>query len=269
MSATRPPASKPGCSIDGCEKLARRGHPLCGMHYSRLRRHGDPRYVREVRLCSVDGCEQRHHQHGYCVMHYGRWKNHGDPNQTALSARHAQSKDCDSRHQARGFCRSHYRPMAAKSNAPVHDRGVLEPADRTRSVRHALSPATSWQDSRRLPNRPNIDGSLRRLKLVIAGAGFGLPAARTDATESFPVNPNAYRVRRGAGTPTREMMAHRSLLRTLVGPIPEDHDIDHLCGNSLCVDPQHLEPVTPWENRRRAAEASRLLAELRRAKAAG
>lgn len=37
----------------------------------------------------------------------------------------------------------------------------------------------------------------------------------------------------------------------LVGPIPADHDIDHVCGNSLCVNPAHLEPVTPHENRRR------------------
>jgi HNH endonuclease len=64
-----------------------------------------------------------------------------------------------------------------------------------------------------------------------------------------------------------EKMAHRYAYEALVGPIPTDHDIDHLCGNSLCVNPEHLEPVTPWENRRRAAEAGRRLAELRRAKA--
>jgi hypothetical protein len=33
--------------------------------------------------------------------------------------------------------------------------------------------------------------------------------------------------------------------------IPEGHELDHLCLNTLCVNPDHLEPVTPEENRRR------------------
>lgn len=47
-------------------------------------------------------------------------------------------------------------------------------------------------------------------------------------------------------------MAHRVAYELLVGPIPEGKELDHLCRNPSCVNPDHLEPVTHAENMRRA-----------------
>lgn len=50
-------------------------------------------------------------------------------------------------------------------------------------------------------------------------------------------------------------LAHRASYIVAVGPIPDGLQIDHLCRNRKCINPEHLEAVTQQENMRRASEA--------------
>ena len=54
----------------------------------------------------------------------------------------------------------------------------------------------------------------------------------------------------------RETQAHRFAYELLIGPIPDGLDIDHLCRNRGCVNPAHMEPVTPTENTLRGVGAA-------------
>lgn len=43
-------------------------------------------------------------------------------------------------------------------------------------------------------------------------------------------------------------LAHRRTYTELVGSIPAGLELDHLCRNPPCINPEHLEPVTRQEN---------------------
>lgn len=70
----------------------------------------------------------------------------------------------------------------------------------------------------------------------------------------FIVNPGPVKDRRC-------VKAHRYAYELLIGSIPDNLTLDHLCHETLCVNPAHMELVTYGENARRMHEWRRWITD--------
>jgi len=64
--------------------------------------------------------------------------------------------------------------------------------------------------------------------------------------------------------PDKTIKGHRFFYENLVGPIPEDRELDHLCRVRHCVNPGHCEPVTHSVNVFRGHQARGLKTHCRK-----
>ena len=66
-----------------------------------------------------------------------------------------------------------------------------------------------------------------------------------------PWNYGVFAVGSASDGSRRRVRAHRFSYEHYVGPIPDELELDHLCRNPPCVNPDHLEAVTGSQNVRR------------------
>lgn len=183
-----------------------------------------------MRVCSVDGCEKRHEAHGFCAMHYERWRRRGDAGlaeseRNPITVEQCIVVGCTRPPHARNLCSSHVARLRRHGDAMCGGQ-----ARDHRPLEH------------RFFDRAEIQANGCWLWTGSIVLGYG-------------------RVRSGGET----QGAHRAAYELVVGPIPADMTIDHLChtndpscpgGDVLClhrrcVNPTHMEVVTLAENSRR------------------
>lgn len=63
--------------------------------------------------------------------------------------------------------------------------------------------------------------------------------------------------RRGYGRASGGRFAHKVAYEKVYGPVPPGLELDHLCRNRACFNPEHLEPVTHKVNMQRGSIGSR------------
>ena len=95
------------CSIENCNKIVVcKG--LCNMHYTRLKRHGNPltKLLNEHSsdICIIKGCNKKRHDNEYCGTHAARLRRIGK-----LGKKSKCSVDgCDNFSMTKGYCEKHY-----------------------------------------------------------------------------------------------------------------------------------------------------------------
>lgn len=126
---------------------------------------------------------------------------------------------CTATHHGRGLCHRHYSAAARSGTLTQHGpvaRPHRDPAERFFEKVDTAGPCWERRDG-------------------INDQGYG-------------------RFYAGPGAPQKDVYAHRWAYEHLVGPIPEGLTLDHLCRNLICVNPDHLDPVTVGENARRMGQ---------------
>lgn len=223
----------PECSIEDCTDVSRtRG--WCNKHYLAYRKHGDPlgSAVRknQSRCPAIDQggpCKNMAAAGEFCQKHYKRWKKYGDP---SLGARvvhlgTCSIDGCDGAYEAKGLCALHYQRQL---------RGDIRPGEPSKQQ--------PWQA--RFEQYVDRDGPTPRWRPDLGRCWQWNGPRQTSGHGQISVG-------------GRQTMVHRLVYEEFVGPIPDGFHVDHLCRNTACVNINHMEPVTPEENSRRARECPR------------
>lgn len=92
--------------------------------------------------------------------------------------------------------------------------------------------------------RPVVDRFAERVALTDAGCLVWLGATTGRGYAQIKLGPEDGK---------RLVYVHRWSYEHHFGPIPNGLEVDHLCRNTLCVKPEHLEAVTPQVNFLRSA----------------
>lgn len=158
--------------------------------------------------CSISDCSKPEVARGWCRMHYSRWSRTGSTD-LAQKARRSYGKCL-----APGCDKTeHCKGYCGQHYSNLQRHGGLEAPDRKTPAELRFEPKVKQTDS----------------CWLWTGGTY----------------PNGYAKFFFNG---KNDLAHRVAYQLWVGPIDAGKHIDHLCHNIICVNPDHLRPVTPKQN---------------------
>ena len=191
--------------------------------------------------CEGQDCTRAAATKGLCAKHYQRMQKWGrdDPRfihpRTATDPMYCKMEECEKRVIARSLCTKHYQRWAAHGDPNTCFSPQAETPEEYLEMRHVKTDGCwLWTGSTDM-----YDGYGKchvkqwREELAALGVGGG-----------------------------KYMRAHRFAYAVWVGPIPKGTVIHHTCANRPCVNPDHLQAITPEENTAEMIERQAYLKEI-------
>ena len=279
---------KQDCSIKGCNnKLIARG--WCSKHYQRWRVHGDVQrlpYQSVKQVCSIEECDNEVRAREWCSTHYYKWRNHGDPLYKYVPVRttgpgtECVFMGCTSEIHKRHFCKRHYgwvtynighlhgktcavdgcdKPHRCQGWCGTHYQRWLKYGDAERPRYQALS-LEDFMNKRIDKSNDCWEWLSSKTK-----CGYGrLQMGPTKIDARYPWRTDLEALGFDAKQYVR---AHRVAYALWVkAPINAGSVIHHSCHNRGCVNPNHLQEVSQFENAAEMLDRQAMLKEIRQLK---
>ena len=256
------------CKADGCDREPGKRRGYCDTHYNRLRKGKNletPIRERQSRAgsCEIEGCGRPIRTRGYCGAHYGRLitgrKLHA-PLREPLDRNAPCSTDgCERLRSVSEWCDAHYQRVKKGQDLTipvrqvVRDRPAVCSVDgcerRHSSLGYCATHLSRWKKHGSTEPREQKSA----LTLAAESGDFDtftrllLKKVLVDENGCW-VWPKVYKSRPYPAVMVAGEQLHRAVVQVKHGKKLGSQHAHHVCANTYCVNPDHLQPVTHAEN---------------------